>query len=344
MPEPNQRELARQGDPKAIEAAINHQLKPRGITAEVMRDNGCLHVMMEGEQVPHHQSALVTFIRKGMDKLDVVSIYRIKIYGRQFGEDLPVWEEEIQIKPQPEEEFAVQEVVMPPEDPEISSSVPLVDDDFEVDQQIEQEFLPGIQMPVDDEDGGYDLAEDEVDLDDEDDIDEGDYNLEEDDDGDEIETTEVQSNNSGKILLFLLLLLLLALAALAGLQFSGIYTLPFLKSGGSQTEVEPTPTETENPTLETTPEASESPITGETPPPTDFWREAVNAAQAAANQAQSATTKAQWNAVASQWQKAVELMQQVPESNENYATAQQKAIEYENNRQVALKRMQQSSN
>ncbi|MGG6237730.1 hypothetical protein ACQ4N7_03740 [Nodosilinea sp. AN01ver1] len=63
----------------------------------------------------------------------------------------------------------------------------------------------------------------------------------------------------------------------------------------------------------------------------DLFRQAVNAAQTAANQAQTASTPAQWQEVADAWSLAISLMQRVPASDPNYATAQQKAVDYQPN-------------
>ncbi|MBE9159424.1 hypothetical protein IQ265_21705 [Nodosilinea sp. LEGE 06152] len=63
----------------------------------------------------------------------------------------------------------------------------------------------------------------------------------------------------------------------------------------------------------------------------DVFRQAVNAAQTAANQAQTASTPAQWQEVADAWALAISLMQRVPDSDPNYATAQQKAVDYQPN-------------
>jgi hypothetical protein len=341
MPEQNQRELAQQGDPKAIEAAINHSLKPRGITAEVMRDNGCLHVMMEGDQVPTNQSSLVTFVRNGMAKLNIESIYKLKVYGRKFGADLPAWEDEILLKSPPPGEMLVEELEIP-SDTEPSSSVPLIDDDLDLDRQMEREFTMDLPMPMSDEE--IDLDDDEIDLDDQPDFGDEDHHPEEDDDEDEDEILDDESGSRSKIFLFILLLLLLALAALAGLHLSGVYKLPFLGGGGSQSDIDPLPTETDTEILID----SESGETDQRDPPqtpaADPWREAVNTAINAANLAQSAQTRAEWNTVANEWGRAAELMQQVPQESENYSTAQEKVVEYSNNQQIALQRSQNAPN
>ncbi|HSM81951.1 MAG TPA: hypothetical protein VLS96_09700, partial [Nodosilinea sp.] len=67
----------------------------------------------------------------------------------------------------------------------------------------------------------------------------------------------------------------------------------------------------------------------------DLFRQAVNAAQNAANQAQTATTSAEWQNVADTWAVAIDLMQRVPESDPNYAVAQQKAVDYQPNQAYA---------
>lgn len=75
-------------------------------------------------------------------------------------------------------------------------------------------------------------------------------------------------------------------------------------------------------------------------PAEDLFRQAVNAAQTAANQAQTATTPAQWQEVANAWAQAIDLMQRVPASDPNYATAQQKAVDYQPNLDYARQNAQ----
>ncbi|MBW4460963.1 MAG: hypothetical protein KME47_12115 [Nodosilinea sp. WJT8-NPBG4] len=75
-------------------------------------------------------------------------------------------------------------------------------------------------------------------------------------------------------------------------------------------------------------------------PEDELFRQAVNAAQTAANQAQTASTPAQWQEVADAWARAIELMQRVPASDPNYATAQQKAVDYQPNLNYARQNAQ----
>lgn len=76
------------------------------------------------------------------------------------------------------------------------------------------------------------------------------------------------------------------------------------------------------------------------PAETDFFREAVNAAQTAAELTQSAGTAAEWQTVADTWTEAISLMQKVPDSSPNYAVAQQKAVDYQPNLAYAQQNVQ----
>ena len=76
------------------------------------------------------------------------------------------------------------------------------------------------------------------------------------------------------------------------------------------------------------------------PAEADLFRAAVNAAQSASNQAQTATTAAQWQAVADAWAQSIDLMKQVPQSDPNYAVAQQKAKDYQPNLAYAQQNVQ----
>lgn len=96
MTQQNLLELAKQGNPKAIEALINRSLQPKGITAKTALKDGCLQVMLESAEVPDQQ-ALAAFIRKGVTGLGAASIQKVKVYGRQTGEDFPAWSQQFEI-------------------------------------------------------------------------------------------------------------------------------------------------------------------------------------------------------------------------------------------------------
>ncbi|NJN62153.1 MAG: hypothetical protein HC795_12025 [Coleofasciculaceae cyanobacterium RL_1_1] len=90
----NLMEQARQGDPKAIAALMNRSTEPKGISVKATRDGNCLQVLLEGENVPARDATL-SFVRQGMANLGIASIAIVKVFGRQVGQDTPVWQEEI---------------------------------------------------------------------------------------------------------------------------------------------------------------------------------------------------------------------------------------------------------
>jgi hypothetical protein len=337
MTQQNLRELLKQGDPKAIASSINRTLKPKGINAEVSRDNGCLHIILESDKVPS-QMALVDFIRNGMTNLGVESIYTVKIYGRRTGDDSPAWEDEIDLMPP--EPMYTDEGTMP------DDSVGLDDDD------------------VDTEGGDY-YDEAEFDRD------------EEDEDADaEEEEEEVPPPKKQFPKWAIPVGILVPVLALAGLHFTGNLPFgggstsessapsvaspspkassPAPKaassSPGAKPATSPSPTTakpaTPTPGASGTPKAAPaspapqaaSPAPKAAAPKSDPWREAVNKAQSAAVLAQTAQSQNEWIAVASEWQKAVGLMRSVPLTSPNYQKAQQKAAEYQANLVVANRR------
>ncbi|WP_008317025.1 TIGR02281 family clan AA aspartic protease [Leptolyngbya sp. PCC 6406] len=75
-------------------------------------------------------------------------------------------------------------------------------------------------------------------------------------------------------------------------------------------------------------------------PQQDFFREGVNRAQSAVSIGQSAQSPEDWQLAASRWQQAITYMQQVPSSDENHGTAQQKVQEYQQNLTLAQRRAQ----
>jgi len=70
----------------------------------------------------------------------------------------------------------------------------------------------------------------------------------------------------------------------------------------------------------------------------DFFREGVNRAQSAVAIGQSAQSPEDWSLAASRWKQAVSMMSQVPASDPNYPTAQEKVKEYQQNLAQAERR------
>ncbi|MBD0390444.1 MAG: hypothetical protein ICV54_29095 [Nostoc sp. C3-bin3] len=91
------RELAKQGNPKAIATLMNRLLQPNGITAKAALKSGCLQVILESAQVP--SPSWVTVLRRGLLSLGVTSIKQVKVYGRQVGKEIPAWSQEFKLVP-----------------------------------------------------------------------------------------------------------------------------------------------------------------------------------------------------------------------------------------------------
>lgn len=312
MTQQNLRELLKQGDPKAIASSINRTLKPKGINADVTRDDDCLHIILESDKVPS-QMALVDFIRSGMTNLGVESIHTVKVYGRRTGDGSAAWEDEIELMP----------------------SEPML---YASDNQ-----MPDDSIGLDDvEPEGEDYyQEEEFDRDDDEDN-------EEDEDEDEAPPPPKKQFPKWVIPVGILV----PLAAIAGLfltntfPFGGgsnpepiapVATSPPPKASSPAPKATPNAAKPASPGASATPKAA-SATPKATPPKSDSWREAVNQAQSAAKLAQTAQSKNEWIAVASEWKKAVDLMRSVPPTSQNHQKAQQKATEYQANLVVANRR------
>ncbi|MBD2569179.1 hypothetical protein [Anabaena lutea] len=78
-------------------------------------------------------------------------------------------------------------------------------------------------------------------------------------------------------------------------------------------------------------------LTPDISPQSDNFREAVNQAINAANLTQLAKSQNDWKTVANEWQKSIDMMKSVPVSSPNYAVAQKKILEYQQNINYAQK-------
>lgn len=82
MTQPNLKQLAQQGNIKAISTLMNRTLQAKGITAKVRLKESCLQVMLESTQIPDQQFC-VALIAEGMQRLAIPSIQSLRIFGRQ---------------------------------------------------------------------------------------------------------------------------------------------------------------------------------------------------------------------------------------------------------------------
>ncbi len=98
MTQPNIKEPV-QTDVNAIAALLNESLQPQGITAKAVLKDVCLQIMLESAQVPN-QNLVVPLICDRLITLGISSGKKVKIYGRQTGEDFPDWQQEFDLKEQ----------------------------------------------------------------------------------------------------------------------------------------------------------------------------------------------------------------------------------------------------
>ena len=324
MTQQNPRELLKHGDPNAIASSINRTLKPKGINADVTRDNGCLHINLESDKVPD-QMVLVDFIRTGMTKLGLESIHTVKVYGRRTGDGEPAWEDEIDLMPEDPMPYGVE------------SGMP--DDSVGLDD-VEPEGEDYYQ------EGEFDRDDDE-----------------EDEDEDEDQAPPPKKQFPKWVIPVGLLVPLAAIAGLfftktfpfgdsnpepiapEAASPSPQPSSPPSKAAASSPAASPGTPQAASPAPKPAPTAAApaspapaSPAPKAAAPKPDSWREAVNTAQKAAISAQKAQSQNEWIAVASEWQQAVKLMRAVPSTSANYQKAQQKAAEYQANLIVANRR------
>ena len=85
--------LAGQGNAKAIAAILSRSLKPDGIRAIAKLEQGCLHVILEGNPIPDR--AFSWYVSERVEGFGSRSIESIRVYGRQIGSQTISWESEM---------------------------------------------------------------------------------------------------------------------------------------------------------------------------------------------------------------------------------------------------------
>ena len=86
--------LARQGNVNAIASLLNQALGTENVCVTVSHQQECLHIHLEAIQVP--EKSLYTYtIRAILLCLGLEKICTAQIYGKQMGETMPVWQQEV---------------------------------------------------------------------------------------------------------------------------------------------------------------------------------------------------------------------------------------------------------
>ncbi len=143
MAEENLRELAKQGNAKAIAVLLNRPLQAKNINAQVSRQDDCLQILLESVKIPN-QNVIVSFIQKGLTNLGITSITTVKIDSYKTGENSPAWSQTFELA-SPKNIFSFSE-------PTDSSESPAESTTDAVSQQFEPEDDPSTSRNRDVED------------------------------------------------------------------------------------------------------------------------------------------------------------------------------------------------
>ena len=90
--------LAKQGKPELIATFLNYKLKPQGISAKVSKKQQHLLVLLEGKKAPPKEEQMVELLGSIASKLDPRQVEKIRVCGRQQGDDIPNWLKVINVK------------------------------------------------------------------------------------------------------------------------------------------------------------------------------------------------------------------------------------------------------
>lgn len=301
---------ARQGSVAAIIQILNVRLADYGIRARAVLTQGILQVLCEAETAERlEQDSLVSHIRQILGSLRPRHIRRVKINSRLVNEQQVLWLEAIKRDPEGQLLWA-EEISLPRPNPvqfliESFSSAPRPPERITVNpsssrqSRDRRQFARGII-------GGAGLSA-----------------------------------------------LLLALGWLA---YDRAFREPELSSSSQVSDEEvpvsstsevvstfpiPPGTDTDSPDangagapLSSPPQSAIATTEQQQPDP---FAEAVLLAQQSVKDGQTASSSAAWLEIASQWQRASDLMDQVPDDDERFATAQNRKLLYQANREEALK-------
>ena len=90
--------LIQTGDPVAIAAVLNRSLNSQGVQAKARRREKRLYLLLEAAS-PLAQRKVVTFVKAALRLLQVDSIQKVIVYGRQKGDRIPTWQKTIVLDP-----------------------------------------------------------------------------------------------------------------------------------------------------------------------------------------------------------------------------------------------------
>ncbi|MBD2107631.1 hypothetical protein [Nodosilinea sp. FACHB-13] len=96
MAPPSLLEQAKDGNAAAIATLMNQALQPKGVTVRCDRQDGYLQLWLTGQTLPP-QTATVSYVRRGLERLQVTSITVLQIYAEQADQREPGWGVEVDL-------------------------------------------------------------------------------------------------------------------------------------------------------------------------------------------------------------------------------------------------------
>lgn len=87
---------ARQGDPQAIAAILNHFTRPKEITTNVSKDATALRIVFSAHRLPN-QEVMTNFVQRSIEQLDINVVDTVHVTGQRVGTDPAEWNTEISL-------------------------------------------------------------------------------------------------------------------------------------------------------------------------------------------------------------------------------------------------------
>lgn len=132
-------EQAKQGQPDAIAALMNSQLKSKGIQVQARRRNDCLQMRFKSSKVPQ-KDQLTAWVHRGLERLHPVGIDRVQVEGWKHGASRPAWVKILSLTPAAAPTSAVNEEI-------VGSSLLLAEMDGEGDSEAIARAMNNLLLP-----------------------------------------------------------------------------------------------------------------------------------------------------------------------------------------------------
>lgn len=83
-------------DAREISQLLDRLLQTQGIITKVAIFDSCCYILLIAHQLPK-SGIVVNWVQNLLQESSFAAIHRFKIYGRQIGQKLPIWQQEFAI-------------------------------------------------------------------------------------------------------------------------------------------------------------------------------------------------------------------------------------------------------